>query len=132
VTTNLREILLDVASEFEKLEGARLDRFLGYAVTQLGEAASEMYGTSYGFAVAYLAAHMLAIQDRGRRRLLGSSRVTSQSATTSGDTSVGFAPQLLNKLDADEALRATPYGAQFLLLRDALVEGMPLVITSSS
>jgi hypothetical protein len=127
-----RDILLDVAAEFEKLDPAMLDRFIGYAVRQLGDSAPEIYDTQLGLAVAYLAAHMLAIQDRGRRRLLGSGRVTSQSTNSANAQSVGFAPQLLNKLDSDEALRATPYGMEFIRLRDSRAFALPLVITSGS
>jgi hypothetical protein len=126
-----RNILLDVAGEFASTDPAKLDRFIGYAVALLGTGAPTTFGNKLGLAVSYYAAHLLALDDRGRRHLLGSGRVTSQSESSAGK-SVGFAPQLLNKIDSDEALRATPYGSQYLAIRDSLSAGLPRVIVSSA
>lgn len=127
-----RDILFDVASEFKQVDIAKVDRMLGYAVIVLGSKAPQIFGAKFGLAVAYLAAHYLAMDDRGKRKLLGSGRVTSQTVSPTGQQTVGFAPQLLNKLDSDESYRITPYGNQFLAIRDSIAEGLPLVITSSS
>lgn len=122
--SSTRTILQDLAGEFAKENPDKLDRFIGYAVDQLGSDASSVWGDKLVYGVVYLAAHMLAINRRGVLGHLGSNRVTSQTTE-----SIGFAPQLLNVAESDEALRATPYGMQFLSIRNSLAAAAPKVIT---
>lgn len=122
--SSTRTILQDLASEFAKVDPNKLDRFIGYAVDQLGSDASSVWGDKLVYGVVFLAAHMLAIDKRGQLGHLGSSRVTSQTSD-----SIGYAPQLLNVAESDEALRATSYGMQFLSIRNTLAAAAPKVIT---
>jgi hypothetical protein len=117
-------MLIDLAGEFGKMNPAKIDRFIGYAVTLLGADAASTFGDKLGLAVVYLAAHMLAVDKRGQLGYHGAGRVTSQSKDA-----VGFAPQLLNVAESDEALRATAYGMQFLSIRNSLAATLPRVIT---
>jgi hypothetical protein len=111
------QVLSDVASEFDEVDPATRLRFLRYAALKYDLI---LFGDNMALAAAYVAAHMLMINKRGQKGLLGSGRVTSQTKLRDGSGTIGYAPQLLNKMSSDEALRTTSYGQEFLDLRDML------------
>lgn len=113
-----------LASVFAKYPDDQLNEFLELAASEVDP---DVFGDEYTKAAVYLAAHFAEIDRRTRAGHMGSSRVTSQTKDV-----IGYAPQLLNVDTSDEALRSTPFGYQFLRIRNKQPATAPRVIRSTS
>lgn len=107
------DVLKEIAPEFENVDSARLNTFIGFAENQVSEVIFEL---DHELAVAYLAAHMLALstrnEDIGVNGLAGN--ITSKKE---GDLALGYAlPSALGTEDG--TLSTTSYGIEFIRLRN--------------
>jgi hypothetical protein len=117
----IRDILFDVAPEFETAdtaELARVDRFIGYAA---GEINRGVWGGHADMATALLAAHKLAL----RGRVAGGDGTGSAAAgpvkrRRNGDFEEEYAVTAGSSGGASGSMSATPYGAEYERLLRAL------------
>lgn len=100
----------------ELAASSRRDTFLELATTRLTAA---RWGSMYVQAVCYLAAHMLTLSpptDDGSDASRAAGPVTSKGA---GDLSIGYGSVLPATISmADASLLTTPYGREFLAIRN--------------
>jgi hypothetical protein len=107
MTTAIRDILFDVASEFattDDVQLAKVDRFIARAAEEVNR---DAYGAKADEATAYLAAHKLTIAGR---------KGANQGAVIKervGDLERGYAAPSSAGSDVPEAYRATSYGVEF-------------------
>ena len=113
----IAEVISDIAPEFDNEDPARIDRFIGYAESQVS---SNEFLTKYDLAVAYLTAHVLSLS--GRNDTEGTNgNAGNITQKKEGDLSLSFAlPSALNN-SQDGTLMSTSYGLEYLRLRDMCI-----------
>lgn len=114
-------ITQDIAQEFAGEIVARIDRFIEYAKLQVS---ATVFGDRYDLAVAYLAAHMLALANRNDDEgTNGNAGIITQRKE--GDLSLSFAlPNALNNIDG--TLQLTSYGIEYERIRSMCVVSVGL------
>ncbi len=110
------ETLLLIAPEFILIDPERLESFIELAECQVSET---VFGCSYKLAVAYLAAHMLALSERNTN-----SGTNGQAGNViskkEGDLALGYSlPSSLSSSEGE--LETTSYGIEYLRLRNLYV-----------
>ena len=122
----LLTLLRTIAPEFEKLEDTVLQTWLDLTQPLVSKSA---FGAAYEQAVAYLAAHRMKMAGLGESGAFGSAidraGVTSY---TEGSTSVSFGSGA-STAAADSSLTQTPYGLEYLRLRQAII---PIMVRRDS
>ena len=123
----LLTLLRTIAPEFEKLEDTVLQTWLDLTQPLVSKSA---FGAAYEQAVAYLAAHRMKMAGLGESGAFGSAidraGVTSY---TEGSTSVSFGSGASSAAAADSSLTQTPYGLEYLRLRQAII---PIMVRRDS
>jgi len=108
-------VLHDVASEFtttDPTELARQDRFLSYAALQMN---LSLWGLKYDLGQAYLAAHMLKVDELGP---------SGQSTAVIEHKARNLQKKFADPMDTTpSALGMTSYGQQYLNLRGQILVG---------
>lgn len=117
--SNTRDLLDFVAPEFEDLADAVKDQAISFAGQRIS---AEAFGRLYQQAIAYLAAHILA-SARGDAAEAGVGGTVTMVRTgdlqIQGESLSGFE-------GADASLGSTPYGQQYLELKNK-IPGGPLL-----
>ena len=116
----LLTLLRTIAPEFEELEDTTLQTWLDLTQPLVSKSA---FGAAYEQAVAYLAAHRMKMAGLGESGAFG---VTSY---TEGSTSVSFGSGTSSAAAADSSLTQTPYGLEYLRLRQAII---PIMVRRNS
>jgi len=113
------DVLKEIAPEYATIDPARLNTFIGFAENQVSEI---VFGLDHELAVAYLAAHMLALSTRNTNIGIDG-QVGNVTSKKEGDLALGYAlpSALANK---DGTLLTTSYGIEFMRLRDMHVIGL--------
>lgn len=110
------DILKEIAPEYAGEDPARLNTFITLAENQISQ---NIFNVDYDLAVAYLAAHMLALSSRNTigNDSGGDGLAGNITAKKEGDLSLNYAlPAALSTKDG--ALATTSYGIEFMRLRD--------------
>jgi hypothetical protein len=113
----------DIAPEFASVLDARVQRFIDRAKLSVNE---DIFGRVYDLAVAYLAAHMLAMAVAPSSGGGGIGLIVTQEKV--GDLSRSYADT--SAVATDAALSRTRFGDEFLRLRRQCVIS-PAVVTGS-
>jgi len=111
-----------IAPEYANEDDATIAVFIDLAAQRLG--GPLVWGAVYTQAVAYLAAHLLAVSRAGVDGSGGTSAEVTSKRT--GDLAVGYASSGIGGDDA--ALAATRFGKEFLALRSTRAVGRASVI----
>ena len=122
----LLTLLRTIAPEFEELEDTTLQTWLDLTQPLVSKSA---FGAAYEQAVAYLAAHrkMAGLGESGAfGSAIDRAGVTSY---TEGSTSVSFGSGTSSAAAADSSLTQTPYGLEYLRLRQAII---PIMVRRDS
>lgn len=127
IVMELLTLLRTIAPEFEELEDTVLQTWLDLTQPLVSKSA---FGAAYEQAVAYLAAHRMKMAGLGESGAFGSAidraGVTSY---TEGSTSVSFGSNASSAVAADSSLTQTPYGLEYLRLRQAII---PIMVRRES
>ena len=114
----LLTLLRTIAPEFEDLEDTTLQTWLDLTQPLVSKSA---FGAAYEQAVAYLAAH--------RMKMAGAIDRAGVTSYTEGSTSVSFGSGTSSAAAADSSLTQTPYGLEYLRLRQAII---PIMVRRNS
>lgn len=114
---NTRTLLITlVAAEFAGLDTELLDAAIQQSALELDAAT---WGASYQRAVALLAAHALTLRQRSLDAGAGNGASGAVVARRAGDLQVSFGAAL-GVLSPDAVYGTTPYGLEFIRLRQQL------------
>ena len=115
--------LTDIAPELAGEDEKRLERFIEMASRRVS---ARVFGKLYPDAVVYLAAHLITVSNRAKKTGTAGAGPVQQVRT--GGTTIAFGGGGNASAAGDEALNATPYGQEYLAIRNsrALTKGILL------
>lgn len=119
------DLLKQIAPELEGEDDERLETFVEMASMRIS---AKVFGKVYPQAVAYLAAHLVTVSNRGRDQGVAAAGQVQQMRTGGQSISFGSSGAASGGSTGDEALASTPYGQEFLTLRNSRARTKGLLI----